>query len=74
MEQDLQKNNFGNEALIQVLMDRGAKEIFSLTIPNHRLPSINAMNAAQHWQRKKIKDEERKAFDIALSSQATERA
>ena len=71
MAQDFQVHNSSNLAFIKMLKDNGAKTVFSLTIHNHRLPSINDMNAVQHFQRKKLKDKEREVFDTALSSIAT---
>ena len=70
MEHDSQKNNFGNEALIQILRERGAETIFKMTIKNHRLPSINKLNAGSHWQRKNIKDQEKAKFATGSSSTA----
>lgn len=71
MGKDFQHQNLSNLAFIKHLRDSGAKTVFKMTIPNHRLPSLNQMNAVQKWQRKKIKDQEKAAFDTALSSTAT---
>lgn len=75
----LAKINKSNEMLLAFLMDQGAEEVFRMTIRSHRLPSINQMNAVNHWARKKIKDSEKAAlmdalltFDTASLSDPTE--
>ena len=67
-------HNSSNLAFISSLRANGAKTVFKLTIPNHRIAEHKRDECSSPLgESKKIKDREKAVFDSALLSTATGR-
>ena len=68
METNSQEHNSANLAFVKTLKDNGAKTVFTLTIPDHRLPTWNQILGGKLRDRIARKKQEKAAFQKAFDS------